>query len=76
MTLRFMVWPVGSLAILAAVLGELAPGTGAEGYKRDEAVRVARIFSLFWPRVVHLEAPGAVLRHSKHVDNRDNRVAL
>ena len=71
-----MVWPVGSLAILAAVLGKLAPGTGAERDERNEAVRVARIFTFLRPRVVHLVAPGAILGHSKHVDDSDDRVAL
>ena len=76
LTLGLVIGPVGSLAVLTTILCKLAASAGAQRDIGDEAVGVAGVFPLSRPRIVHFEAPGAVLAHAKHVDHGDYRVAL
>ena len=57
LTLGLVIGPVGSLAVLTAVLCELAASTGAQCDIGDEAVGVAGVFTFSRPRIVHFEAP-------------------
>ena len=71
-----MVGPVRPLAVLTTVLRELAAGTGSQSYVRHEAIRVAWILTLRRTRVVHFEAPRAVLVYSELVSHCHNWVTF
>ena len=76
LTLGLVIGPVGSLAVLTTVLCELAASAGAQCDIGNEAVGVAGVFTFSWPRIVHFEAPRAILAHSEHVNDCDDRVAF
>ena len=71
-----MVGPVPTLALLTTVLGEFAEAAGAESNIGDETVRITWVLSLLRPRIVHFEAPAAVLGHAEHVNDGDERFTL
>ena len=71
-----MVRPMRPLAILATVLGELANCAGTQSYIRNKAVGVAWVFTTWRTRVVHFEAPGAILVDCVHISHCYDRVTL
>ena len=68
-----MIGPVGSLAILTTVLSEAAHGARPECHERHKTVGVAGIFTVGRAWIVHFETPAAIFRHSKHVDDSNDR---
>ena len=57
LTLGLVIRPVGSLAVLTAVLCKLAASAGSQCDIGDEAVRVAGVLTFSRPRIVYFETP-------------------
>jgi len=67
---------MSALAVLTTVLRIVTSGAGAQRDIWHETVWVAWVLTLGRSRVIHFEAPRAVLVDGEHVDDCHDRVAL